>query len=155
MIVLLVLILIVSTISMVFNVAYILHELGWFPHGKRRDIPTSLLTVYPFASPGKLTGEDEAVNFNTDGTFAMALRLVGHPDVYTYDDPVLQLRRVLDTYVEQPTPGHEDDLIHLLNTINASGDVPDGVDDVAEDIYRALADQERRTLEVQRDLAAV
>ena len=113
--------LVVATISMIFNVAYILHELGWFPHGKPRKEAVALVGS-PLAGQESIARDavsaSEAVRM--DNPFSMALRRYAHADVYETDDPVAKLREVLQRAEAEPTASRFDDLINLANVLTSS-----------------------------------
>jgi len=111
---LLVAILAVTAVSLIFNVGYIVHELGWFPHTKDRSRPVA--RTFSFRSRYErdilATHDFQVLDPLTD-----ALRRFGHPEIYKFTDPYEGLKNVIRRYEEKQTRSRYDDLIHLPNYI--------------------------------------
>ncbi len=114
MTILLTIVLAVVTASLAINAAYIVHELGWFPHTKDRSSAAN--RAFPFRSRYEkdvlITHSFQVMDPNTE-----VLRKFGHPDVYRFKDPHEALRNVIRRYEESPTRARYDDLVHLSNYI--------------------------------------
>ncbi len=104
-----------ATISMVFNVSYIVHELGWYPHTKDRK--TSVDKQFLFNSRYDVD-KKKTHGFYVSHPFTIELRKVGHADVYNFKDPYQALENVISRYKESPVRSRYDDLINLSNYIS-------------------------------------
>jgi hypothetical protein len=105
----------VATVSMVFNVGYIIHELGLFPHTKDRKNPTD--RRFPHRSFYD-KDRQETHKFTATSPLTIELRKVGHRDVYNFNDPVEALQNVIRRYEEEPSRSRYDDLFNLSNFIS-------------------------------------
>jgi len=114
MVVWLVVILAISAVSLIFNVGYIVHELGWFPHTRDRSSPSEV--AFPFQSRYERDVQSTH-DFQVAVPLTNILRKYGHPDVYNFEDPYRALENVIRRYEERPTQSTRDDLIHLSNYI--------------------------------------
>lgn len=108
-------ILAVATISMIFNVGYIVHELGWYPHTKNRKSPAD--RKFRFNSNHD-KDRQETHRYKVASPFTMELRKLGHADVYSFKDPYEALQNVMKRYEENPTRSRYDDLFNLSNFIS-------------------------------------
>ncbi len=115
---LLVLIFVTAFISMVFNVAYILHELGWFPHGKYRG-PVSFLveTRHGGYRPSNEEWRRNDMRYAFQSPYVETLRRHVYPDLYAADDKTARISRLLQRWIEQPSVGRMEDLINVMNSI--------------------------------------
>jgi hypothetical protein len=144
-------ILIVATVSMVFNVAYILHELGWFPrwfpHGRRGDRwPELSLTPSLSHLIAMEVHSREQRDLVTDHPSSIRLRRAAHPEVYEYDDPAAKLNEVLQRAKENPTASALDDLITLSNVIGSASDPTEQVQRLLVQVIDFLQQHEVRVL---------
>jgi hypothetical protein len=110
-----ILILAVASVSMFFNVGYIIHELGWYPHTKDRKTPAEkkfwFNSRYDF---NRLNTHD----FYVTHPFTIELRKVGHAEIYNFKDPYQALENVISRYKESQTRSRYDDLVNLSNYIS-------------------------------------
>ena len=105
----------VATVSMLFNVGYIIHELGLFPHTKDRKNPKDRV----FRNRSYYDKDrQESHTFTASHPLTMELRKLGHADVYHFNDPYSALENVIRRYDEQPTRSRYDDLFNLSNYIS-------------------------------------
>ena len=132
---LLIIVLILAGFSLVLNGAYVLHELGWFPHGKRRDVATVKRVMY---MQGDVPTIEELRRNNrdvqTNGPYSLKMRKYAHADVYKYEDPVGQLRSAFNKYKQSPTPSTRDDVLNLMNEITTTQQLSSELDTVVEEI---------------------
>ncbi len=137
--VLLTIILFVAGLSLALNATFILHELGWLPHGKRRDRPSvQRLRIRSGYLP---TIEEARANDNdvqTHGPFTHLLRRYGHPKVYELKEPEAQLKSVLERFREEPTPSRRDDLLNLMNVITTRTELTEELDALVEEGIAAV-----------------
>ena len=109
------LIAVISAISLFFNVGYIIHELGWYPHTKDRSRPKEKFGIVNSKFiENKVLSHDYQVlhSWNYD------LRRLGHKEIYDFKDPSEALNNVMRRYEEDPTRSKYDDLVHLSNHIS-------------------------------------
>jgi hypothetical protein len=105
----------ISAISMFFNVGYIVHELGWYPHTKDRKNPVDKKFMYrSLYDKDRVTTHD----FYITHPMTIEFRKVGHKEVYDIKDPYEALENVIKRYEEKPVRSRYDDLIHLSNYIS-------------------------------------
>jgi hypothetical protein len=109
---------------MIFIIAYILHELGWFPHGKYRG-PVSFVieTRHEGYCPSLEDCRRNDRRFTIQSPYVELLRRKVYPDLYADDEPTARTLRVLHRWREQPTVGRTEDLINVMNSITISNEL--------------------------------
>jgi hypothetical protein len=135
MIALLILILVLVVVSLTITVAFMAHELGWFPHTKDRSSPA--IRVVPFRSRYE---SDVAVTHGSQfiNPFSRLLREHAHADVYGVSDPEAALRNVINRYREQPTRSRYDDLVHVANYVCNHVRCDDRVNELIDQIHQLM-----------------
>lgn len=135
MLVLLIIVLVVATASLVVTTAFIVHELGWFPHTKDRSSPAD--RKFPFGS----RFEHDALpthGFQVLDPYTNVLRQYAHADVYDVRDPAQSLRTAIARYKEDATPSRYDDVIHLSNHICNHVRCDDQVNSLIAEIHELI-----------------
>ena len=104
----------ITTVSAVLNAAFILHELGLWPHGKDRK--------HPHEGTGdhdSNAGKDyrQTHDYTISHPLSMSLRKIGHKEIYKIADPVKSLENVIQRYKENPVQSRLDDCVFLTNEI--------------------------------------
>lgn len=135
---LLVIVLIVAAASLALNAAYIVHELGWFPHTKNRRSPTE--RTFPYRSlhdTDRLATHD----FQVMDAFSAVARQHGHADVYGIQDPYRALENVISRYRQQPSRSRYDDLVHVSNYICNSVRCDERVNTLIDEIHELMHSQ--------------
>lgn len=132
---LLVVVLIVAAASLALNAAYIVHELGWFPHTKDRTSPTE--RAFAFRSLHE-TDHVATHDFQVMDALSAAARQHGHADVYTVQDPHAALKNIIDRYRKQPTRSRYDDLVHVSNHICNSVGSDERVTALMDEIHELM-----------------
>ncbi len=136
---LLVPILVVALVSMVLNAAYILHELGWFPHGKYRG-PVSFVAETKhggyWPSSQERRRNDARVAFQSP--YVKILRRYVHSDLFAESDLQAQIMRMLERWRERPTLGRMDDLIEVMNGITTVEEVSTEVHGLVDEAVREI-----------------
>ena len=126
---------IVSLVSLIFNVGYIVHELGLFPHTKDRSTPVD--RKHPFRS--RYERDVRATHsFQTMDPKTIILRKFGHADLYKMEDPYLALGTAIQRYEERQTRSRYDDLIHLSNYICNYVRCDEKINAMIGDIHRLI-----------------
>lgn len=129
---------------MIFNIAYIAHELGLFPH-KRRGRSTKILQISKHLGRS-INFEESQKNEKsfTPHPFTMTLRRFGHKDVYSYTDNEAQLKLVLNRFKKEPTSSHKDDLVNLMNVISSEKQVSDPTINLIEKCIKEIVFYEKK-----------
>jgi len=113
--VLLIIVAVVSGVTAVAVGLFIVHELGWFPHGKERGPILRVVNTHSRFEAGAVVTHGHQVMQAGN----ILLRQHGHPEVYDLKDPVKALERVLQRYTESPTRSRYDDLIQVANRVGS------------------------------------
>lgn len=142
MITLLIAVLAVSAISLIFNVGYIVHELGWYPHTKDRKNPVEKKFFFKsmYDKDRKRTHD-----FYITHPFTIEFRKVGHKDIYSFKDPYDALENVIKRYQELPVRSRYDDLVHLSNYISNHVKSDDRINELIEKATDAFVSQSFKT----------
>jgi hypothetical protein len=114
MVTLLVAILVVASVSLAFNVGYIVHELGIYPHTKDRSSAAD--RTFSFQSRYE-RGVQATHSFQVMSPDTAILRRFGHAEVYGIKEPYEALETVIRRYQEHPTRARYDDLVHVANHV--------------------------------------
>jgi hypothetical protein len=118
---LLLMILVVSVANLLVVAAYFAHELGWFPHGKPRHLPTVSFTrcELPVALRGlRLAAGPRGLR--RPHPLADELRRVGHSEVYGAADVPAELTRLIAHCRAHPEDwSRRDDLLGVANVLAA------------------------------------
>ena len=135
---LLILILLVAGVSLIFNVGYIVHELGLFPHTKDRSSPSDKkflhLSVYD-------NDRVETHSFQVLHELNYELRKLGHKEIYNFKSPQDALKKVIRRYQEESSQSRYDDLVHLSNYISNFYSCDDEVNALIDEIADMMIKQ--------------
>jgi hypothetical protein len=128
-----------ATASLVLNAAFIAHELGWFPHGKRRRDPTLrramvLAGRMPTVEEARFNDDD----YQTKGPFTDRWRRLAHDEAYQVKDPVTHLQTLWRGFEQQPTASSRDDVINVMNQISTASPVTGELAGLVERITAGL-----------------
>lgn len=129
---------VISLISMVFNVGYIIHEMGWYPHTKDRKNPKQAYGILKpdILSQKKISHEHQVMDgWNYD------LRKLGHAEIYQVKDPYAALENVITRYRQQPTRSRYDDLVHMSNYVSNKIQSDDRVNKLIDEIAEIIKSQ--------------
>lgn len=110
-------ILAVSLFSLGLNAIYILHEIGWFPHGKPRNKPIIEQIALPLPTPMREKEQKITLEYSNQNSYALKLRRYIQKDFFEYDNPVNKLQNVIDTFKRERTLSHFEDLVNITNII--------------------------------------
>jgi hypothetical protein len=113
--ILVVIVLAVATASFALNAAYIVHELGWFPHTKDRMTPPDRDWSHDSRYDRDATPTHD---FQVMHDLTIVARQHAHADVYAVKDPHQALQNVISRYEERPSRSRYDDLIHVSNHVS-------------------------------------
>lgn len=139
MMLLLVAILVVASISLLLNAGYILHELGWFPHGKFRG-PTSFLekTMHGGHWPSREECRQTDVCFIVQSPHLSTLRRHVYSEFYAEGDPVARIEKVLKRWRENPSFGRREDLINVMNDITKNEELSAKVQTLIDEAFKEV-----------------
>jgi hypothetical protein len=135
LIVLLAIVLVVAAATLVVTAAFVIHELGWFPHTKDRTSPADRRFPYRslYEQDVQATHGYQVMDPMTD-----ILRRHAHAELYSVEDPVRSLENVMARYKEDPTYSRYDDLIHLSNYVCNQVKCDEQVNDVITRIHELI-----------------
>lgn len=131
----LVVVAVIAVASLALNAAYVVHELGWFPHTKDRSRPRS--RAFPHRS---MFARDVPAThgYLVVDPLTSLLREHGHADVYEIADPLETLQTIARRYREDSSYSRRDDLVHVTNHVCSRTNTDDKIDAAVEDIVELL-----------------